>query len=685
MSIRTAIQRMRSDIHSAYKSEDTEEFFDRIFTKPLGYLWARLFMRLGWTPNMVTLLSMGIGFVGGLLFYPERFSVNLIGVLLVVWANILDSTDGQLARLTGNKSTIGRILDALSTSVWYVAIYAALALRLMDDPIPFAGGRVWGGWIWVIVLCGAFLGHQPQCMLSDYYRNIHLFFLKNKNGSELERSRDIARTRARLPWKGARFQKVFLYFYTLYTYLQEVLTPSFQRLFAAIEQNGGEVSEEVRQDYLQKSRKYIQLTNILTFNARAYTLFACVLIGVPILYFPLELFAFGALLVFMRDRYEKIARDVLVDNRLPGCEVSEEKKKKYPIFFFLLGVFGIVMMLIKTDLSQIDWTGTVLRLLPVWLPSILAVWAGIYLLHTFAYRAIMGEDSRKIKTGFLIKMTVSGFALNAVTPVGLAGGEPYRIMEFTPYIGIEKATSTTLTFTVMHIFSHVLFWFTGALAYLLLGCPGGVLATLAAIVILLALGFAVYVFIRSGQRGLVMPTLTLLSRIPRVGQYFRRMIDEKRETLEAIDRDMASFHTRARDFWMTILLEYAGRLMEALEFFILFRVLGARVSFAYCCMALAAASLIGNLVFFIPMQVGSREGGMALALSWMGLASSFSVTASLLARIREIVYLAVGVGAMLLKNSPVSRENTKTYEAEAKRDAENGADSLDPPAGEAAE
>ena len=142
MSIRTAIQRMRSDIHSAYKSEDTEEFFDRIFTKPLGYLWARLFMRLGWTPNMVTLLSMGIGFVGGLLFYPERFSVNLIGVLLVVWANILDSTDGQLARLTGNKSTIGRILDALSTSVWYVAIYAALALRLMDDPIPFAGGRV---------------------------------------------------------------------------------------------------------------------------------------------------------------------------------------------------------------------------------------------------------------------------------------------------------------------------------------------------------------------------------------------------------------------------------------------------------------------------------------------------------------------------------------------------------------
>ena len=55
MSLKSEWRRMRSDIRSAYKSEDTEEFFDRIFTKPLGYLWARLFMRLGWTPNMVTL------------------------------------------------------------------------------------------------------------------------------------------------------------------------------------------------------------------------------------------------------------------------------------------------------------------------------------------------------------------------------------------------------------------------------------------------------------------------------------------------------------------------------------------------------------------------------------------------------------------------------------------------------
>jgi len=356
MAIRESIQRMRRDIKSAYKSEDTEEFFDRIFTKPLGYLWARFFIHIGWTPNMVTILSMGIGFVGGLLFYPENFTINLAGVLLVIWANILDSTDGQMARLTGIKSTLGRILDALSTSVWYVAIYVSLCLRLMNDPIPFAGGQTWGGWIWIIAIVCALFGHERQCMMADYFRNIHLFFLKNKHGSELDSSREIARLRASLPWKGARFQKTYLFFYGIYTYIQELTTPNFQRLMAGIRETGTDASDAVRNEYLEKSRKYIQLTNILTFNARAYTLFGCLLIGAPILIFPIELILFGFLQGYMIRNYERISAEVLENNRLPGCDAPMAKRKRYPVFFFAIGVMGVILLLAKTDLNSISWS-----------------------------------------------------------------------------------------------------------------------------------------------------------------------------------------------------------------------------------------------------------------------------------------------------------------------------------------
>ena len=121
---------MRRDVPASYKSEETEEFFDKIFTKPLGYLFTRFFIHIGWTPNMVTILSMFIGVAGGILFYPASFGWNLFGVILVIIANILDSTDGQMARLTGQKSALGRILDGMSSTLWYIAMYIAICCKL---------------------------------------------------------------------------------------------------------------------------------------------------------------------------------------------------------------------------------------------------------------------------------------------------------------------------------------------------------------------------------------------------------------------------------------------------------------------------------------------------------------------------------------------------------------------------
>lgn len=651
MAFRDQWTRMRTDIRTAYKSGDTEEFFDKIFTKPLGYLWARFFMKIGWTPNMVTICSMVIGFCGGCLFYFESFKWNLIGVLLVIWANIYDSTDGQIARLTGNKSQLGRILDALSTSVWYVAIYLALGFRLMDDPIPFLNGPLWGGWIWPLIVVSAFAGHQVQCMMADYFPNIHLFFLKNRHGSELDRSSDLARQREALP-KEARFNRFWLYCYGLYTSLQESFTPMTQKLFHAIDLNGGVTEEEVRQDYLTRSRRYVQWTNILTFNTRAYTLFACLLIGIPVWYFPIELLLFGCMLLFMVNRYESIAAGVIRDHRMPG---HEELKKKSPFrkVFFLIGVAGIVVMMLTTDLSQVDWHGTVLQKLPYWLPCLLGIWALIYMIHTLVYRIIIGPDAKKLGIFKLMKVVISGFALNHVTPVGLAGGEPYRILEMKAHIGVEKATASTLTFTVMYTFSHVMLWLTGSIAYFVQGRPGRILATtLFALVGICCLALCV-VFLRSGKHALVRSAIRLCSRLPIIGKRASAFLEKNRESIDTIDDEMMQFHRRASGYWSAAALEYGCRLLEVAEYWVIFRILNVKVPFAYCTIALCSASLLGNILFIVPMQVGSREGGLAISLRWFGLSSSFSVTASLMSRIRELIYLVIGVVAILVEGRKV--------------------------------
>ena len=110
-------------LRATFKSKDTEEWLDIYFTRPLGYLWALFFKHLHIHPNVVTILSMVIGALAGYMFYFTDLVHNIIGVLLLVWANLYDSADGQLARMTGQKTLWGRILDGFAGDVWFFAIY----------------------------------------------------------------------------------------------------------------------------------------------------------------------------------------------------------------------------------------------------------------------------------------------------------------------------------------------------------------------------------------------------------------------------------------------------------------------------------------------------------------------------------------------------------------------------------
>src|SRR3972149_3529208 len=115
-----------SRIASTYKAHDVEETIDVYFYRPLGYLVARVCIPLGITPNAVTIISIFIGVAGGHLLYYRDFALNAWGIALWVAADTLDSADGQLARMTGHRSKLGRILDGLGGNIMFVSIYLHL-------------------------------------------------------------------------------------------------------------------------------------------------------------------------------------------------------------------------------------------------------------------------------------------------------------------------------------------------------------------------------------------------------------------------------------------------------------------------------------------------------------------------------------------------------------------------------
>ncbi|MBQ9554782.1 MAG: CDP-alcohol phosphatidyltransferase family protein [Muribaculaceae bacterium] len=309
---------LKEEYQASLKSSDTEEWFDLHFHRPLGFLWAKLFAKLGVSPNAITVASIFMGVIGGVLLYfgqPELAWLNWIGMLLITWADTFDSADGQLARLTQQYSRMGRILDGVSGDFWFAAISFALVFRELDFGDGMLGtyfsSHQWQ--IWVLAILSG-ISHALQAAMADYYRQFHLFFLKGQQGSELDSSAKLSEQYHQMEWGRNFWSKLPLFFYRGYTANQERMTPNMQRLRAALGEKYGEdgvPSQEFREYFRQLSLPLMKYTNILTFNTRIIACFIAVLINVPWLYFAFEVVVLNILLIYMVGRHEGICKKAL--------------------------------------------------------------------------------------------------------------------------------------------------------------------------------------------------------------------------------------------------------------------------------------------------------------------------------------------------------------------------------------
>ena len=283
------------------KSEDTEEWLDVYFTRPIGLAFALLWNKFDIHPNVITILSIFLGVGAGWMFHYTDLWSNICGVLLLMFANFCDSTDGQMARLTGKKTLIGRMLDGFSGDLWFLSIYVAFVVRLWNQPIPGLD-TPWGFWILLLGAVAGFLCHSPQASLADYYRQIHLFFLLGKEGSEFDNYQQQRQHYERLPkndWLG----RIFYYNYANYCKSQERRFARWQSL--------PQPDEALRQRFLSGSRPLMKYCNLLSFNLRAICLYATALLDCPWVYFLLEITVFYVMYIYMHRTHERLCASLV--------------------------------------------------------------------------------------------------------------------------------------------------------------------------------------------------------------------------------------------------------------------------------------------------------------------------------------------------------------------------------------
>lgn len=285
------------------KSWDTENFLDRHFYRPVAYKFAVLLKNTNITPNSVTIISIFVGIGACLMFYPENLVINLLGFCILVFANILDCVDGQLARLTGIKSELGRILDGLCGDIWFLTLYTVLTLRLIN-------GEGWGWWT-ILIAFASTVSHLTQAGMVDYYKTLHIHFLKGGINSEFVDSDAIKVKYKSLSWKEAPLSKLFMKLYQLYTMNQEFRKPNLKRLMEQLKVKYPDgYPEDIILKFREKSLKMMPLLDSFTFNARSVVILATLILNIVWIYFAIEILILNPLLVVAIRRHEKMCLEL---------------------------------------------------------------------------------------------------------------------------------------------------------------------------------------------------------------------------------------------------------------------------------------------------------------------------------------------------------------------------------------
>ena len=330
-------------------------------------------------------------------------------------------------------------------------------------------------------------------------------------------------------------------------------------------------------------------------------------------------------------------------------------KNKIRNILFFIGLASVVIMLATFDVSwAMLWES--LQKAGYWLIAIAILWCGLYMMNTLTWRIILSESGPcSVPFLKLLKLTISGFALNYATPVGLLGGEPYRIMELTPYVGMQRATSSVVLFAMMHIFSHFWFWVTAIILWLLFMPLDPVMITVLTLSSALCAA-GIYLFLKGYRNGMMVRAIRWAGHIPGLRSWAQRFALEHAEELKKIDAQIAELHSQSRrSFYTSFLLEYFGRILQSLEIFFILLLLGVDngwMGILHSILILAFTSLFANLLFFIPLQLGGREGGFAMSTAQIGLTSGTGLFVSIIIRVREIFFTSLGILLIKIKNKP---------------------------------
>ncbi len=159
---------------------------------------------------------------------------------------------------------------------------------------------------------------------------------------------------------------------------------------------------------------------------------------------------------------------------------------------------------------------------------------------------------------------------------------------------------------------------------------------------------AIWLFLKGYKNGIVNSLVNIFSHIPFLKKKASSFIEKNREKFDNIDLQISTLHSRNRNtFFLAVFLEFLCRVLSSAEIMFILLIITPDITFLDSMLILAFTSLFANALFFIPLQLGGREGGFMLSVSGLSISASAGVFVALIVRLRELFW--TGLGLLLIK------------------------------------
>jgi uncharacterized protein (TIRG00374 family) len=296
---------------------------------------------------------------------------------------------------------------------------------------------------------------------------------------------------------------------------------------------------------------------------------------------------------------------------------------------------------VLTSIAGLSWRLGVILCFPAFL---------VALFDTLGWRYAFLHEA--VPFGALAASRLAGEAFNMTTPTAAVGGEAVKAwllrghapLDATLASVIVAKTTITLAQGLYFLLGVVVAWQTGLAGSALLY---GMLWFLAIEAVALAL------FVLVQTRGMLGWTWRLLERVGIRPSRVQAM-------LGGVDDALGQFYRTAPGrLGLSIGFHFVAWLLGSVETWLILKFLGSEVSLATATVIEAFGTAIKVATFLVPASLGVLEGGFVATFRALGLSPTTAISFSLVRRLREAVWIAIGLVAFAVMRPREPRTTSK--------------------------